>query len=188
LAKYGGSTPLKIQTTMTGMLCLTTSRTYGTTALLIVPLGHENGVVGYPIAASPDGYLYYHEFGFNDGSTVPETALNAFIESSGIELGDGDSFMFANRLIPDLTFRNSTATSPVATFTLKARNFPGGTFLQSGNENVTSTSVSPIQLYTDQVFIRIRGRSVAMRIESDQLNTAWRLGAPRIDVRPDGRR
>jgi protein involved in ribonucleotide reduction len=148
----------------------------------------ENGVVGYPIAASPDGYLYYHEFGFNDGSTVPETALNAFIESSGIELGDGDSFMFANRLIPDLTFRNSTATSPVATFTLKARNFPGGTFLQSGNENVTSTSVSPIQLYTDQVFIRIRGRSVAMRIESDQLNTAWRLGAPRIDVRPDGRR
>jgi hypothetical protein len=91
-------------------------------------------------------------------------------------------------LIPDLTFRNSTATSPVATFTLKARNFPGGTFLQSGNENVTSTSVSPIQLYTDQVFIRIRGRSVAMRIESDQLNTAWRLGAPRIDVRPDGRR
>jgi hypothetical protein len=96
--------------------------------------------------------------------------------------------MFATRVIPDLTFRNSTSLSPTATFTIKARNFPGDNFISSDANAVTKTASIPVEQFTDQVFIRLRGRSMSIRIESSQTNTSWRLGDPRLDVRTDGRR
>ena len=95
--------------------------------------------------------------------------------------------MFVSRIIPDITFRNST-TDPLATFTLKARNYPGGSYFGTSNNEVVRTATVPVQQFTEQSFIRVRGRSVALRVESNQVNTAWRLGSPRIDVRPDGKR
>jgi hypothetical protein len=148
----------------------------------------DRGVVGFPIAAALDGHLYYQESGLNDGTTNPETPLNSYIESSGVEIGEGESYMFVNKIIPDLTFRNSSSSSPVVSLSLYGKNFPGGSVLQTDTKNVTSTAVIPLQLFTNEVFVRIRGRSISMKLESNQLNTAWRLGTPRIDIRPDGRR
>ena len=148
----------------------------------------DRGTLGYPIAASPDNYLYYQENGLNDGSNNPPTALSPYIESSVVDLGEGDQFMFATRVIPDLTFRNSTSASPTATFTIKARNFPGDNFISSDANAVTKTASIPVEQFTDQVFIRMRGRSMSIRIESSQTNTSWRLGDPRLDVRTDGKR
>ena len=148
----------------------------------------DRGVLGYPLAASSDNSLYYQENGFNDGSNNPPTALSPYIESSVIDIGEGDQFMFASRVIPDLTFRNSTSLSPTATFTIKARNFPGDNFISSDANAVTKTASIPVEQFTDQVFIRMRGRSMSIRVESNQTNTSWRLGDPRLDVRTDGRR
>ena len=148
---------------------------------------HDNAFVGLPIAAAQDGYLYYQEFGLNDGSGDLPVPLNAYIESSTVDIAEGDQFMFASRIIPDITFRNSD-NSPTATFTIKARNYPGGSYFGASNNAVVSTAIVPVQLFTEQSFIRVRGRSVALRVESNQVNTAWRLGSPRLDVRPDGRR
>lgn len=148
----------------------------------------DRGVVGFPIAAGLDGYLYYHENGFDDGSTSPATGINAYIESSQFEIADGNNFSFVSRLIPDITFRNSTATSPSVVFTMKARNFPGGAYLQDDNETVTKTASTPVEQFTNQVYVRLRGRSMALRVESSTTGIGWRLGSPRIDVRPDGRR
>ena len=147
----------------------------------------DNAFAGLPIAAAQDGYLYYQESGLNDGSGDIPVPLNAYIESSVVDIGEGDQFMFASRIIPDITFRNST-TEPTATFTIKARNYPGGNYFGTSNNSVVSTATVPVQLFTEQSFIRVRGRSVALRVESNQVNTAWRLGSPRLDVRPDGRR
>jgi len=148
----------------------------------------DRGLIDFPLAASPDGYVYYHENGLNDGSANPTIALNAYIESSALGFGGGDQFMFATRVIPDLTFRNSTATSPTATMTFKARNFPGGAYFGDDADPVVKTASVPVEQFTNQLFVRIRGRSMSMRIESDRKNTAWRLGDPRIDIRTDGRK
>ena len=148
----------------------------------------DREVDNYPIAASTDGYLYDHELGFDDGSTDPATAISAYIESSPIDLAEGNDFSFVRRIIPDLTFRDSTAASPVATFTLKARNFPGQSYQTTDDETVTSTALVPVQQYTNQVFVRLRGRSVALRVESSDTGVGWRLGSPRIDIRQDGAR
>jgi len=148
----------------------------------------DRGVVGFPIAAGLDGYLYYHENGFDDGSTSPATGINAYIESSQFDIADGNNFSFVSRLIPDITFRNSTATSPSVVFTMKARNFPGGAYLQDDNETVTKTASTPVEQFTNQVYVRLRGRSMALRVESSTTGIGWRLGSPRIDIRPDGRR
>ena len=105
-----------------------------------------------------------------------------------IDLGEGDQFMFASRVIPDLTFRNSTADAPSVTMTLKARNFPGDAYSADYANAVTKTASVPVEQFTDQVFIRLRGRSMSLRVESSDTGVAWRLGDPRLDLRPDGRR
>ena len=148
----------------------------------------DRGVNETPIAAGRDGYLYNHEVGFDDGSTNPASPIVAYIESSQFDIGDGDQFSFVRRLIPDLTFRNSTAETPIANFTVKARNFPGGAYLQDNSKAVEKTASVPVEQFTQDAHIRLRGRSIAIKVDSDSTGTGWRLGSPRIDVRSDGRR
>ena len=148
----------------------------------------DRNVLQFPLAISPDGYVYYQESGLNDGSVNPPVPITPYIESSVIDIGDGDNFMFATRLIPDLTFRNSTNGAPTATITLKARNFPGGAYFATDSDPVTKTASLPVEQFTNQIFTRLRGRSISLRIESNQINTAWRLGDPRLDIRTDGRK
>lgn len=140
----------------------------------------DRGIFEYPIAASTDHYLYYQEIGFDDGSTNPSSPISSYIESSPIDIGDGQQFMFISRLLPDLSFLNSTAASPTATFTTAVRNYQQGGFSAS-----TASTFTPS---TEQFFLRLRGRQMTMRVESNLLETTWRLGLPRYDIRPDGRR
>ncbi len=148
----------------------------------------DRGVEENPIAASRDGYLYNHEIGFDDGSTSPASAISAYIESSQFDLGEGDSFSFVKRLIPDLTFRSSTALPPTANFTLKARNFPGGNYLQTNSKAVEKRASVPVEQFTQDAHVRLRGRSIAVKVDSSTTGVGWRLGSPRIDIRSDGRR
>ena len=146
----------------------------------------DRGINTNPIAAGTDGYLYTHEVTNDDGSTVPSTGINAYIESSQIDIGDGDRFMFIRRLIPDLTFRNSTGSSPTANFILKTRNFPGAAYSTDYNSAITRSATVPVEQFTNQANVRLRGRSMAVRVESSETEVAWRLGSPRVDIRSDG--
>ena len=148
----------------------------------------DRGINADPIAAAPDHHLYNHEVGFDDGSTDPATAIAARIESSQIDMGDGDHFLFMSRMVPDLTFRDSTASFPSATMTLQARNYPGGLYLQTQAKAVTRTATVPLEQWTNQVNLRLRGRAFSLKLESTDTGVGWRLGTPRVDIRPDGRR
>jgi hypothetical protein len=147
----------------------------------------------YPRSVSTDGYLYNQEFGFDDGSTNPPSPVNAYIQSSPVEIQDGNNFMFVNRVIPDLTFRNSTTNNgnqPIVKFTIKPQDYPGAE-IGAGDERDVQRSNSAtltVNRFTNQVFTRLRARSVALRVESDETGVAWRLGTPRLDMRQDGRR
>jgi len=144
----------------------------------------DRGTRSYPIAAG-GGYLYNHELGYdNDG-----VAMDSFIESAPIDIGDGDKFLYVRRIIPDLTFNGSTnLSSPQATFTLKTRDFPGQSFSDDSTGTVTRTASSPVENFTNQLYMRARGRSFAMKVESEALGARWKLGSPRIDIREDGKR
>ena len=148
----------------------------------------DRGVFNLPIAAGLDGYLYNHETGFDDGSNNPATGISAYIESSQFDIGEGDQFSFVRRLIPDLTFRNSTSVDAAANFTLKARNFPGGAYLQNNSKEVEKTASVPVEQFTQDAHVRLRGRSIAIKVDSTEAGTALRLGSRRIDIRSDGRR
>ncbi len=148
----------------------------------------DRGIQEFPIAAGLDGYLYFHENGFDDGSTAPASAISAHIESSQFDIGDGNNFSFVSKLIPDVTFRNSSASTPSVTFTMKARNFPGGNYLETDDETISKTASVPVEQFTNQTFVRLRGRSMALRVASTETGMTWRLGSPRLDIRQDGRR
>ena len=148
---------------------------------------HDSALSNLPLAASTDGYIYFHENGIDDGSTNPPSPISSFIESSTIDISDGDQFMFVSRVIPDLTFRNSTAT-PQATFTVSARDYPGTAFDQTNSGAAVRSATAPVEQFTEQLFFRLRGRSIALKVSSATLGTEWRLGTPRADVRTDGRR
>jgi hypothetical protein len=146
----------------------------------------DRGITFNPQAASA-GYIYSHETGFDDGSQSPSTAIVSYIESSQLDIGEGDKFTFISKIIPDITFRESSG-SPSVDFTVKARNYPGGTYLQTNTDAVERSSTTPVEQFTNQLNIRVRGRSFAFRVDSDSTGVGWRLGSPRVDIRLDGRR
>lgn len=131
--------------------------------------------------------MYNHESGYTDDGS----ALTASIESSPIDIGEGDKFSFIRRIIPDFTFTGSTNTDPTVNVTLQTNNFPGGSYLQSDLANVDRTATSttvPFEQFTSKADVRLRGRSFSIKVDSSSTGTRWRLGSPRVDLRMDGRR
>ena len=140
----------------------------------------------YPIAASTDGYLYTHEKGVLDESVDPPVDIGAWIESSPIEIGDGDKFSFIDRLIPDIDFHGSIASSPSVTITLTNANWPGGAGFGATSSIIVQEPSS--NTYTTKKNVRMRGRSVKIKVQSSVAGTRWRSGHNRIEIREDGAR
>jgi hypothetical protein len=141
---------------------------------------NDSSLREYPQAIG--GYaIYDHERGAND-DLLPMTS---YIASSDFDLVDGDQFILTKRIIPDINFQGSTASTPAVTMYIKPRNFPGNAYTNTESQQVIETSVD---IYTEQIFMRARARQMAIQIESTDLNVQWQLGSPRLDGRPDGRR
>lgn len=158
----------------------------------------DSGLQSYPIAAkytsaTTSGNLINHETGLNDDTTGTPAAINAYISSSEFDIGDGHNFGFVWRVLPDLTFENAEAAPNGDTASVTMTLYG----LANSGSGVTSTAAQPVaksntyvitEEFTGQIFTRMRGRQMIFKIGSNQVNTCWQLGAPRIDIRPDGRR
>jgi hypothetical protein len=148
----------------------------------------DRGIRQYPIAAGTDDYLYNHELGTDDGSTDPPSALNAYIESSPMDIGQvGEKFSFIRRILPDVSFVDST-NDPRLDLTLFTQNYPGSAYRDGSDSTILQTAKVPVEQYTQVKDIRLRGRSVIFRIESNRVGTRWILGSPRLEIQMDGRR
>ena len=157
----------------------------------------QSGLNGVPIATTYDNTLVAQETGLNDNTTGTNSPINAYITSSEFDIGDGHNFGFIWRILPDITFRGSSAASPSATMTLYPLQNSGSGYLNPASEGgvnyagvtqtVAGTDVT-VEQFTGQVYVRVRGRQMSFKVQSAQLDTAWQLGAPRIDIKPDGRR
>jgi len=158
----------------------------------------DSGLLPFPVAAPYNsstltGNLVFHEDGINDNTTGTNSAISAYISSSEFDIGDGHNFGFVWRVLPDLTFSDSSNSPsgavPVVTMTLYGLTNSGSGRTSSASQPVSSSSAYDItEEFTGQIFTRMRGRQMIFKVESNQVNTAWQLGAPRIDIRPDGRR
>jgi hypothetical protein len=158
----------------------------------------DSGLRDFPMATTYDstagtGLTVYHESGLNDSATATTLPIDAYISSSEFDIGDGHNFGFVWRVLPDLTFEDST-NSPTGAVPSVAMTLQG---LANSGSGVTSTASQPVaksstyvitEQFTGQIYTRMRGRQMIFKISSNQINTAWQLGAPRIDIRPDGRR
>jgi len=151
----------------------------------------------YPMAATLDNQLVYHELGNDDGTTNPPSPITAYIQSSDFDIGDGHNYGFVWRMIPDITFNGSTTgapSKPEVTMTMRPRHNPGAPYNTAPSPTVASTQNYgtihnyTVQEFTEIIYTRVRGRQLAFKIESNTLGTQWQLGVPRLDVRPDGRR
>jgi len=149
----------------------------------------DSGLQNNPIAATYSGKLLNHEDGIDDNETGTPAPLAAYIASSEFDIGDGHNFAFVWRVLPDLTFSGSTASSPNVTMTLYGLTNSGSGVTSDAFQPVTSTNQYAItEEFTGQIYTRFRGRQMIFQIDSAGLGTTWQLGAPRIDIRPDGRR
>ena len=148
----------------------------------------------YPIAATYSNNLVLHENGIDCNELGTANPITATLTSAQFDLGDGDRFMLVNRVLPDITFDNSTADTPSAAMSLiPLQNAGSGYYDPAGvggnSENTVSRiTTTPIEEFTGEVYTRVRGRQMVFKIESTDLGVTWKLGIPRMDVRPDGRR
>lgn len=154
----------------------------------------DSGLRNFPLAATYSNNLVNHEAGTDDNETGTTLPITASISSSQFDLGDGHQFSFVWRVLPDITFNGSTVAAPTATMTLLPLANSGAGYndplSQGGSSSgtITRSSVLPVEQYTGQLNTRVRGRQLAVKIESTGLGVTWQLGTPRIDMRPDGRR
>jgi hypothetical protein len=154
----------------------------------------DSALRDHPMAATYSYNIVYHEQGNDDNETATALPINAIIETTEFDIDDGDHFGFVWRILPDITFRGSDTASPQVTMTLIPMQNSGSGYNDpislGGNSNATvvRTATVPIEQFTGQVYVRVRGRQMIMKIESNQLGCAWQLGSPRIDIKQDGRR
>ena len=153
----------------------------------------DSGLLNFPIAATYLNNIVNQEDGVDDNSTATTAPINAYISSSEFDIGDGHNFGFIWRVLPDLTFAESS-TAPdgnqaKVTMTLYGLSNSGSGRTSSAGANVSSINAYDVtEEFTGQIYTRLRGRQMIFKIESNQIGTNWQLGAPRIDIRPDGRR
>lgn len=162
----------------------------------------DSGVFNNPVGLS-NGWVYQHENGTNDGQPLGAAPLpiTSYIQSADVDIDDGDKYMLIRRVIPDINFRGSDTNNevtgapiiPEADITVGVRNFPGAVSATINAEGQPTgativTATATVDQYTNQVFIRARGRQMNFRIGSDTVGTQWQLGMPRVDARPDGTR
>jgi hypothetical protein len=153
----------------------------------------DSGLQPSPLAATYTYNLVNQEQGLNDNETATTAAINAYISSSEFDIGDGHNFGFVWRVLPDLTFEDSVnspaGAAPSVTMTLYGLANSGSGSTSSASQPVAKGSTYVLtEEFTGQIYTRMRGRQMIFKIESNQIGTAWQLGAPRIDIRPDGRR
>ena len=141
------------------------------------------------------GRVIYHEYGVDDNVDGTPVAMTTSISSSEFDIDDGHNFGFVYRILPDLTFRGSTGSNtPQVTMTLIPLANSGAGYNNPQSEGGVSyatiqrIATAPVEEFTGQVFIRVRGRQMVFKVESNRLGTQFQLGAPRIDIRTDGRR
>jgi hypothetical protein len=154
----------------------------------------DSGIRQYPMAADYNSRMLFHESAVDDVSGLEPVPINAYVQSSDFDIGDGHNFGFVWRILPDINFTGSNVNQPSVTMTVKPRQNSGAPYGAANNpgvvssDNYSSTNVYNVQEFTGQVYTRLRGRQLAFRIESNTLGVAWQLGSPRIDIRNDGRR
>ena len=144
----------------------------------------DRGIRSLPLATGSQ-HLFNHETGFDDDGS----AMTSFVESAPMALGDAGRFGFINRIIPDVNFSGSTSVNPSVDFTVKARTHSGSGFTQTDDSNTTQrSSTTPVEVYTEKLDLRVRGRTFALRVESTDLGTKFKLGSPQVNIVQDGRR
>jgi hypothetical protein len=154
----------------------------------------DSGILSYPIGATYANNIVNHENGVDDNTTGTVLPIDSYITSAEFDIEDGNNFSFVWRVLPDITFTGSSATSPQATMYLQPLQNSGSGYNNPpsvGGYNygaITRTAVLPIEAFTGQINTRVRGRQMSIKIESTNLGVQWQLGAPRLDIRPDGRR
>jgi hypothetical protein len=153
----------------------------------------DSGLRQYPQAATYNYNIVDHERGVDDNETGTAAAINAYIESAEFDIQDGHNLGYVYRVLPDITFEGSEATSPAVTMTLIPMMNSGSGYNNpqsnsgSSSASVVRTSTTTIEQFTGQVYVRVRGRQMIFKVESNQLGCTWQLGAPRIDIKADGR-
>lgn len=147
-----------------------------------------------PVAADYNSRMLYHEVGTDDVSGLSPVAINSYVQSADFDIGDGDKFAFVWRILPDMNFNGSTVDAPSVQMTIKPRRNAGAPYSPADNPTVTSvdnyslTRSYNIQQFNGQVYTRLRGRQMALRVESNDIGVAWQLGSIRLDLKPDGHR
>jgi hypothetical protein len=153
----------------------------------------DSGLLPLPVAATYDSELVQHEDGVDSYVLGVQTALPAYISSSEFDIGDGHNFGYVWRILPDLTFENSSSTPSGSAAAVDMTLYPlqnsGSGTGNAGSASVTKGATYNItEEYTGQIYTRVRGRQLIFKIASTQIGTTWQLGAPRLDIRADGRR
>jgi hypothetical protein len=136
----------------------------------------NESVLGPPIGASTDYWIYQHETS-KDADGAP---MNSSFQTGYFAMTDGEFKIFVDQIWPDMKWGYyDQAQSAVVQLTFNVADYPGQTPITFGPYNMTkdTTFLTP----------RFRGRLISFKIESNDIGSFWRIGAMRYRFEQDGK-
>ena len=136
----------------------------------------NESVLGPPIGAAPNYYIYQHE-------TTPDAdgmAMNSYFQTGYFAMTEADVKIFVDQIWPDMKWGYyGSAQNAQVKITFYVADYPGQTPLTYGPYTMTqaSTYITP----------RFRGRLTSIKVESDDIGSWWRIGNIRYRLQQDGK-
>jgi len=141
----------------------------------------DQSVLGFPIAADSDGWIYQHETSYDLAVGQTTQPIVSSLTTGYSRLAQGEDLIFVDWMLPDMKWGEWPGpNNAVLNFTFNVVDYPGQTPRVYGPYSASKQ--------TPYISPRFRGRFMSMKIESDDLGSFWRLGSIRYRYAPSGRR
>ena len=140
----------------------------------------DQSVLGPPIGAGSDNYLYQHEVGNDAAVGTTTTAMQSSYQTGFFQLNEADDLIFIDQIWPDMKWGTySGSQNATVQITFYVTNYPGDAVTAYGPYTMTQA--------TEYISVRIRARLMSIGLSSNDVGTFWRLGAIRYRFQPDGK-
>jgi len=155
----------------------------------------DQSVLGPPIGAGSDNWLYQHEVGNDAVYNGQTTGMQSSFQTGYFELNEADNLVFVDQIWPDMKWgtysgnQNATVylTIYYTNYATDTATSPSTSYYSGSPSGAVSSVTFPMTQSTEYVSCRIRARYMSFALSSTDTNTFWRLGAIKYRYQLDGR-
>ena len=155
----------------------------------------DQSVLGPPIGAGSDNWIYQHEVGNDAVYNGQTTGMQSSFSTGYFQLNEADNLVFIDQIWPDMKWGTYSGNQNATVYlTINYTNYatdtatsPATSYYSGSPSNQVTSITFPMTQSTEYISCRIRARFMSFSLSSNDTGTFWRLGGVKYRYQPDGR-